>query len=320
MKSLNLNATQYFEAVARLGGVTRAAEELQVSPSAVSQQIRLLEQQLGVKLFTRSKQVLSLTIDGERLYQAATRALQSIRDVHGAIVRERQNLGLSIRVSPSVGEKWLAPRLVSFAESHPDWHIRVDGTPNFTDFANEIVDLDIRYGSGHWDGVHVEHLLTDYIVPMCSPAYREKLARISPDPVIQLRNARLVDSIKAYIRWDQWLEQNAIGNIPMAYVYHLERSSMSIQVARQGGGLILDSATLAHEELKRGELVPLSATFDAMAVRSYWIVCPTRHLSRRPVRTFIDWLSEEASAQQRDVKALLRSAGITVRSPNRQPI
>ncbi|MGF9564736.1 LysR substrate-binding domain-containing protein [Neorhizobium sp. JUb45] len=316
MKSLNLNATQYFEAVARLGGVTRAAEELQVSPSAVSQQIRLLEQQLGVKLFTRSKQVLSLTIDGERLYQTTTRALQSIKDVHGAIVRQRENLGLSIRVSPSVGEKWLAPRLASFVDSHPDWHIRVDGTPNFTDFANEIVDLDIRYGRGNWDGVHVEHLLTDYVVPMCSPAYRDRLAKISSDPIVQLQNARLVDSIKAYVRWDQWLEFNPIEHVAMAYSYHLERSSMSIEVGRQGGGLILESATLAHEELKRGDLVPLSAVFSAIPVRAYWIVCPSRHLSRRPVRTFIDWLSAEALVQQDEVKTLLCSAGISIQAPD----
>jgi len=312
MKSLNLNATQYFEAVARLGGVTRAAEELQVSPSAVSQQIKLLEQQLGVKLFKRSKQVLSLTIDGERLYQATTRALHSIRDVHGAIVRQRENLGLSIRVSPSLAEKWLAPRLVSFAENHLDWNMRVDGTPNFTDFANEVVDLDVRYGTGNWDGVHVEHLLDDYVIPLCSPEYRSKLEEISFDPAVQLQHARLIDSIKSYVRWDQWLERNAIENVTMAYPFHIERSSMSVQLGRNGGGVILESATLAHEELKRGDLVPLSSVFNAIQVRAYWIVCPSRHLSRRPVRTFIDWLAAEAMSQREELLDLLAKANIRV--------
>jgi LysR family glycine cleavage system transcriptional activator len=313
MRPLNLHATQYFEAVARLGGVTKAAQELHVSPSAVSQQIRLLEQQLGVKLFTRSKQVLALTIDGDRLYQAATRTLQSFRDVQGAILRQRENLGLSVRVSPSFGEKWLAPRLVDFCRQHPDLNVRVDGTPNFTDFANEVVDVDIRYGDGHWEHLHSQHLIDDLVLPMCSPDYRDELSKVSDDPIVQLGQARLVDSVKTLLRWDQWLELNSAEGVAMTYPYRLERSSMAIEVGCRSGGLILESVTLAHDKLVRGELVPFSPTFPAVVVPAYWIVCPSRHLSRRTVRDFIDWLLGEGDRLTRDAGSLLTGMGMTTR-------
>lgn len=314
MRPLNLHATQYFEAVARLGGVTKAAEELNVSPSAVSQQIRLLEQQLGVKLFTRSKQVLSLTIDGDRLYQAATRTLQNFRDVQGAILRQRENLGLSIRVSPSFGEKWLAPRLVDFCNRHPDLNVRVDATPNFTDFANEVVDVDIRYGEGRWEHLHAQPLIDDLVIPMCSPAYRDELSTISSDPMIQLGRARLVDSVKTLLRWDQWLELNAAQGIAMTYPYRLERSSMSIEVGCRGGGLILESVTLAYDKLACGDLVPFSTAFPAVRVPAYWVVCPSRHLSRRAVADFIDWLALEARRQTSRAGDMLVERGIRTRS------
>lgn len=313
MRPLNLHATQYFEAVARLGGVTKAADELHVSPSAVSQQIRLLEQQLGVKLFTRSKQVLSLTIDGDRLYQAATRTLQNFRDVQGAILRQRENLGLSIRVSPSFGEKWLAPRLVDFFRLHSDLNVRVDATPNFTDFANEVVDVDIRYGDGHWENLHSQHLIDDLVLPMCSPDYRHELSAVSEDPIIQLGQARLVDSVKTLLRWDQWLELNSAGSVAMTYPYRLERSSMSIEVGCRGGGLILESVTLAHDKLARGELVPFSPIFPAVVVPAYWIVCPSRHLARRTVRDFSDWLLAQAARQKDEAASMLAGMGIETR-------
>ncbi|MER8837085.1 LysR family transcriptional regulator, partial [Mesorhizobium sp. M0909] len=145
MSDIKFNSMTHFEAVARLGGVAKAAQELQVTPSAVSQQLRLLEHQLGVRLFQREKRHLSLTIDGERLFQTTTQAFESIREVRNAIVRQRESFQLSLRVSPSFGEKWLAPRLAEFSKAYPSWNLRVDATPNFSDFETEVIDLDLRY-------------------------------------------------------------------------------------------------------------------------------------------------------------------------------
>lgn len=129
MRDINLKATEYFEAVARLGTVTKAAQELGVSPSAVSQQIGALEAQFGVKLFRREKRRLILTLDGDRLFQTTTQAFGALRNARSAIGRQRDMRSLTIRVSPSFGVRWLGPRIADFANRNTDWNIRIDATP-----------------------------------------------------------------------------------------------------------------------------------------------------------------------------------------------
>lgn len=288
----NLNSMSHFEAVARLGGVAKAAEELKVSPSAVSQQLRLLEHQLGVKLFRREKRHLSLTIDGERLFQTTTQAFESIREVRNAIMRQRESFQLSIRVSPSFGERWLAPRLAEFSKENPKWELRVDATPNFSDFETEVIDLDLRYGDGGWAGLYSDCVVNDLILPMCSPAYLQELKSISADPREQLRHARLIDSAKAYFRWDYWLPRNGIQGARMTYPYRFDRSSMSLQLAKDSAGVVLESTSIAFGDLLDGSVVPLSTEFEVIEFPGYWLVCPSRHMNRRAVRLFSAWVSK----------------------------
>ncbi|MBB1492948.1 LysR family transcriptional regulator [Paracoccus sp. MC1854] len=313
IRDLNLNALVYFETVARLGRVTKAAEELGVSASAVSQQIRLLEQQFGVRLFRRHKQRLSLTLDGDRLYQTTTEAFRSIRDVHTAIVRQRESHHLNLRVSPSFGVRWLGPRLASFAAANPQWDLRIDATPDFTDFDTEVVDVDLRYGAGDWSGLHTECMVRDLVLPMCSPDYLAGLHRLSDDPHEQLRAARLIDSVKTLIRWDAWLPRNDIVDVKRVYAYRFDRSSMAIQFAKDGGGVVLDSATLAGNELKEGSMIPLSPAFEVIDIPAYWLVCPSRHLSRRIVRIFSDWLRVVGREHNDEARDLLLRAGCRIR-------
>ncbi|WP_128253766.1 LysR family transcriptional regulator [Falsirhodobacter deserti] len=313
MRDLNLNAMAQFEAVARLGGVSKAAEELGVSTSAVSQQIRALEQHLGVKLFVREKRGVALTIDGERLYQTANQAFGSLREVRSAIVRQRESFNLTMRVSPSFGERWLSSRIVNFSIQHPEWDIRVDATPNFTEFETEAVDLDLRYGEGAWPGLYAECVQHDLILPMCSPAYRETLRALSADPAEQLRQARLIDSVKAYFRWDYWLARHGISGARQTYPFRVDRSSMAIRMACGNAGVILDSTTLAMDELKSGALVPLTDAFEAIEFPAYWLVCPARHMNRRAVRLFSEWVTEQTKAHTEEARALINSFGLTSR-------
>lgn len=319
-RDLNLNSMAHFEAVARLGGIARASEELLVSPSAVSQQIRLLEQQLGVKLFHREKRHLRLTIDGERLYQTTTQAFRSIREVRAAIVRQRESFNLSLRVSPSFGVRWLSPRLIEFTRAYPNWELRVDATPNFSDFETEIVDLDLRYGEGGWVGLYSDCIVNDLVLPMCSPAYLEELRAISDDPREQLRHARLIDSVKSYFRWDYWLPLNNVNDVRMTYPYRFDRSSMSVQLAKDGAGVILESTTLAFEELRSGQLVPMSTQFDVIEFPGYWLVCPPRHIGRRPVRVFADWVHEVGVRDTAVVKTWLQERSMNIRFEHRSGI
>ena len=309
MREINIRATEHFEAVARLGTVTKAAAELGVSPSAVSQQIRILEEQFGVKLFRREKRRLVLTLDGDRLYQTTTQAFSAIRNARSAISRQRDTRNLTVRVSPSFGVRWLGPRIAEFAAQNLDWNIRIDATPDFTAFDTEVVDFDLRYGLGGWTGLTVDKIMHDLVLPMCSPGYLEQLREASDDPREQIRAARLIDSVKMLYRWDLWLASNRIEVGELEYPFRFDRSSMSIELAKEGGGLALDSVTLCLPELRRGELVPFSTDFDVIDFPAYWFVCPPRHFNRRIVKRFSDWLYRKAEEHEAEARSLLSRLG-----------
>lgn len=314
MRDINIKATLYFEAVARLGTVTKAANELGVSPSAVSQQVRLLETQFGVKLFRREKRRLVLTLDGDRLFQTASQAFGAIRNARSAITRQRDLRNLTMRVSPSFGVRWLGPRIARFTAENPEWNIRVDATPDFTAFETEAVDFDLRYGLGGWTGLTVNCIMHDLVLPLCSPDYLEKLKQVAADPVEQLRAARLIDSAKALFRWDLWLASNRLELPELTYPFRFDRSSMSIELAKQGGGLALDSVTLCLPELRSGQLVPFSRKFPVIDFPAYWFVCPARHFNRRIVGRFSDWLTKASIEHEEEARALLEGFGCAFRS------
>ena len=309
MRDLNLKATEYFEAVARLGSVTKAGGELGVSPSAVSQQLSALEAQLGVKLFRREKRRLVLTLAGDRLYQTTTQAFGAIRNARSAISFQRDLRNLFIRVSPSFGVRWLGPRVGAFAAENEDWNIRIDATPDFTAFETENVDVDLRYGTGNWSGLSVIPLMHDLVLPLCSPEYLEKLQAFGPDVGNQIANAKLIDSAKTLYRWDLWLASNRITLPQLNYPFRFDRSSMSIEMAKQGGGVALDSVTLCLGELQRGELVPFSTVFDVIDFPAYWFVCPPRHFNRRIVKSFADWLTAVCGSHDSSARAHLSACG-----------
>jgi LysR family transcriptional regulator, glycine cleavage system transcriptional activator len=314
MRDLNLKATEHFESVARLGSVTKAAEELGVTPSAVSQQVRLLEAQFGIKLFRRERRRLVLTLDGDRLYQTTTQAFGALRNARNAIARQKQARTLTIRVSPSFGVRWLGPRIGEFASANPDWNVRVDATPEFTSFETEAVDFDLRYGLGRWTGLTVECIMRDFVLPVCSPFYLEQLHARSGDWEEQLRAARLIDSVKTLYRWDLWLASNRVDLPNLSYPFRFDRSSMSIEMAKQGGGLALDSVMLCLPELERGELVPFCPEVDVIEFAAYWFVCPPRHFNRRIVRRFLYWFYPACEGHYERARALLEGHGCNIRT------
>lgn len=311
-RDLFLNGMIYFEAVARRGRISKAAEELEVSASAVSQQIKLLEQRLGVRLFRRDNRQLSLTLEGERLFQTTAAAFSTIRQARQVVSRRRESRQLILRVSPSFGVRWLGYRLANFIQQHPEWDLRVDASPDPSDFEREVVDLDLRYGAGDWSGLYVEQIVPDYVMPMCSPGYLNELRSVSSEPKDMIRAARLIDSIKTLYRWDYWLARNDIAVGENASTLRFDRSSMAIQLAVRGVGVVLESSTLAYEELASGSLVPVSPDLEVIRFPAYWIVSPSRHQSRRIVQLFCTWLGGEAAHHDEAVQHLLRTFGCSV--------
>ncbi len=313
MRGINLKSMEYFEAVARLSSVTKAAKEIGVSPSAVSQQIRQIEQQLGIRLFRRERQRLVLTLDGDRLYHTTNQAFRALRNARNAIARNRDARNLAVRVSPSFGVRWLGPRLVDFIADNPDWRIRIDATPDFTEFETEAIDLDLRYGHGTWTGLHMHCVMNDFVLPLCSPAYRDRLQAHSDDIAEQLSAAALIDSAKMLYLRDVWLAGQGIELDRLSYPVRFDRSSMSIELAKQGGGIALDSLTLCLPEVLSGELVPFAPHLPVVSFAAYWLVCPPRHLSRRIVKRFSDWVGEGGRLHEIEVRKWLGSLGCKIR-------
>lgn len=310
-RATNLNSYLYFEAVARRGTITRAAEELSVSPSAVSQQIKLLEQRLGVKLFRRDGRLLSLTLEGEHLFQTSSTALRMLSDAGRHLSKTRETHRLNLRVTPSFGVRWLGPRLSDFVARHPDWDLRVDAAPDPTDFEREVMDLDIRYGTGDWAGLNAMPVADDAVLPLCSPAYRDGLDLSgSVDDV--LGQARLIDSARAICQWDFWLYHHGISAASNRKSILMDRSSMALQLALDGAGVVLESLALALPEVAEGRLVPLTPTTPVLSFPAYWAISPARNLKRRAVKLFLDWLDEQVAAHEADLGAVLNRHGLTV--------
>lgn len=312
MRDAALNGMVYFEAVARHARVTTAAEELMVSSSAVSQQIKALEENLGVSLFRRVKRRLILTEEGERLYQSAAEALGILREARRKITRKRDFRKLILRVSASFGVRWLGPRIARFVDENPTWDLHIDATPELTDFEKENVDLDIRYGQRGRPGLYSETILHDNVLPLCAPDFVAHLRRGGTDPVDVLANVRLIHTVKAALTWRRWQELNQISGIATEGGLRFDRSSMSLQAAMDGAGVVLETATLSMNELRSGALVPMFPELGTVRFPSYWMICPGRHLNRRAVKVFAEWVRAETAAHEARRARLLESLGCQV--------
>src|SRR5215217_5481774 len=174
-----LNALKAFEAAARGESFTRAAEELCVTPGAVSHQVKALEATLGVRLFNRERQRLVITEPGREYLAVVRDALDRIALGTARLLQRQSSGALTISTSPDFAAKWLVHRLGRFAEAHPDIDLRVSATMHHVDFAREQVDLAVRHGDGNWAGLHVERLCSEQLFPVCSPKLVENRRRLS---------------------------------------------------------------------------------------------------------------------------------------------
>ncbi|MEM5476416.1 LysR substrate-binding domain-containing protein [Pacificibacter sp. AS14] len=308
----SLNSYVFFEAVARRKSVTRAAEELLVSPSAVSQQIKLLEQQLGIKLFRREGRTSSLTLEGEQLFRASASAIRMLKDAERHLSKQHETRRLNLRVTPSFGVRWLGPRLANFVQNHPGWDLRIDAGSDPTDFDRDVMDFDIRYGLSDWGVFHCKPILQDQVLPLCSPSVRDDLrARFGSDPEALLDGAQLIDSARAICQWDFWLQRNNLTVTSNTKSILLDRSSLALQMAVDGVGVVLESLAVAAKELERGDLVPVTPSLPVIEFPAYWVVCPARHMKRRAAVTFVSWMTQQAEAHSDLTARLMDRHGLS---------
>jgi len=283
-----------FEAVARLRSFRRAADELSVTPSAISHQVRGLEDALQVELFERGTKGVTVTSAGQRFLPEVQAALDRL-SLAVADLRERTpNAPLTISTLPTFAVRWMIPRLADLRRKHPEIEVRLDATMDIVNFADSDVDLAIRYGQGQWPGLHCEPLIAERLIPVCSPALLK-----GPHPLKEpadLAHHTLLRN-DAYLEdWSLWLKAARVSGIDLDRGPRFGYSELVLRAASEGLGVAVGRQHLIEAELAAGSLVaPFDITHD-MGIR-YWLVCPPRALDDPRVATFRTWLLAEAGME-----------------------
>jgi len=293
-----LNSLRVFEAAARHLSFTKAAEELHVTPGAVSQQIKALEDFLQMPVFRRQKRALLLTDEAQASLPVLREGFDKLAEA-GKILTARADTGrLAVSVAPSLASKWLVPRLDNFQQDHRDIDVWVSADMDVVDFAVNDVDLAIRYGAGRYDGLVVEHLMEEKIVPVCSPALLLGEHPIKkPEDLIHhtLLHDGSPDKDESCPTWPMWLKAAGVCHKAGQRGPKFNQSSLVIEAAVTGKGVALAKAALALADLEAARLViPFDMTTPTEF--SYYIVHPPSKSSSPAVKAFKTWLKEEAAS------------------------
>jgi LysR family glycine cleavage system transcriptional activator len=298
-----LNALRAFEAAARHESFTRAAEELFVTQGAVSHQVKALESELGVKLFSRERQRLVITEAGRQYLTVLRDAFDRISIGTERLLQRQAAGALTVSTSPDFASKWLVNRLGRFAEEHPSIDLRVSATLHHVDFAREDVDLAVRHGDGNWPGLDVVRLSAEQLFPVCSPKlltgrnHLSKPADVLKFPLIHVDDRR---------EWAGWLDAAGVDYVELSHGPVLNRVSMAIDAAVDGQGIALARTTLAATDLIAGRLLRPFAE-ELRLSKVYWIICPKVVADLPKIVTFRNWMLAEAARDTRELKKLGRS-------------
>jgi LysR family glycine cleavage system transcriptional activator len=290
-----LNALRVFEAAARLGSFKAAADELSVTPSAVSHQIANLEAVLNVPLFDRAGRKLSLNETGEAYSRGIHDALSRLSRATEEATDNSADLALNILASPSFASKWLMPRIDDFLSEHPEWRVRVEATTAQSLLSD--ADVGIFYGAPTETGLDVTPIVAERVLVLCSPKLMEQGPPLKqPSDVTE---HVLIDSRNRH-QWRNWLKSYGIANSSVRREMSVGRSAVAIDAALQGLGIILESDFLAADEIADGRLIaPFDDIESTPSEDAYFLV--TRHGApgKRPVTSFVDWISREIAVSNR---------------------
>jgi LysR family glycine cleavage system transcriptional activator len=281
-----LNPLHVFEVASRLGSFTRAAEELNVTQSAVSRQIATLEGVLGVQLFRRERQGISLTPAGELYRDDIIQAFDLIAAATSRVIKEKAEHPLRIRVYNTFALKWLIPRMPRFHAQYPEVIAKLNTSVAPVDFNHDDADIAVQFGEGEWKGCEQRLLVADVLQPVCSPLLASKLKSVQDLIGYRFLHAR-------YRRTD-WMDWLSASGVPELWNEGTEFSSSALtyQAAIEGIGIAMGQIGLLNTEITKGSLVPLFEPVNRP--RGYYIVWPSARPLSTKAKLFIAWLQQEA--------------------------
>ncbi|AVG41113.1 MULTISPECIES: LysR substrate-binding domain-containing protein [Achromobacter] len=290
--TLPLQALRTFVEVSQRGSITAAAQALHVTPGAISQQIRLLEERLGIALLVRERHGMRMTEAGADVYPMLSAAFAQIDKAVDMLEAMKARQSLTVSTVATFAASWLVPRLGRFKQRHPHIEIRVEATPALVDLRRDHVDVALRHGLGDYPGLDVVPLMAPVLVPVAAPGLAASVTLAEPADCLDyplLHDADRAD-------WPLWLSAHGVAQDPRAQRGNaFDDDFLLIRAAESGQGLALVPAAHAQEEIAAGRLVqvldkPWPSRF------AYYAVSRPGAAQRPEVRAFIDWILEEAAA------------------------
>ena len=279
-----LNSLRFFEAAARLGSFVKAGDELRLTHGAVSRQIRLLEQSLGVDLFERRNRGVFLTPQGEHLWAAAQYAFEHLNTAMDVLRKPVRHLPLVVSCEPTISMKWLIPRLGDFYRRHPDIQLHIFASGGPVAFQRDGVDVALRRNDFKWDaGVHVEKVCDEWVGPVCAPALLKRKQ-------LQLPAQRILHTSSRKNAWAGW---RAVTKTTAAHTgsQTYEHFYLTLQAAGAGLGVAIGSVFMAQEEIDSGRLV---APFGFVRDGSEYCLLSMQPFEADPRRSaFLRWIREQ---------------------------
>ena len=283
----SLKAIRHFELAAEHESFARAAEDLRVSKGAVSQQVKLLEQFLGVSLFRRVGRRVALTDAGRRYHSAVRNAFNILEKETERVAGPHVRGQLRITVLPAFASTWLVPRLSDFQKSLPHIDIILSADAEMVDFSRSDAQLGIRYGNANAEELVATRLGRDNLTPVCTADYAKTMAIRAPE---DLTRCLLLHDTYWSDDWPRWLAEAGVSTSLGGEGQFFTHYSMAIDTARAGGGIAMGHRLLLRDFIARGELVcPLDLSLSAR--QDYFVVVPEKSAHLDYVKRFRDWLT-----------------------------
>lgn len=294
-----LNSLRAFEAAARHLSFKDAAEELNVTPAAVSQQVRTLEDACATRLFRRLTRALELTETGRAAAPILSEGFDRLAEGAEALFSRRPARVITVSTAPSFGAKWLLPRLERFRERYPDYDVRIDASDTPVRFQGDGVDIALRYGTGHYPDLEVHCLMGQTTIPVCAPSLLDLGPPLDrPDDLRRhtLLHVEWTRATEGAPSWRMWLKAAGAAGVDADRGPRFSNESMALSAAVDGQGVALIGSVLAADDLAAGRLVrPFPAAAEQAAVFRYYVVHPPGQATDPRVEAFRDWVIAEAA-------------------------
>ncbi len=298
-----LRSLRAFDAAAGHLSFTRAAEEIGVTPAAISHQIKELEDVIGAPLFIRTSRSMRLTREGEILHTAAHDSLETLSRALFRIKRMESGKQLRVSATPSLAAKWLVPRLDRFLALQPGADVRIDVSSTLVDFDREDIDVAIRFGEGRYPGLRADPLFQDSVFPVCSPRIITKEKPLAtPRDLLrhQLIHLDWDANGAPWPNWKMWMQAAGIRDFDDKRGLHFGQTALTVQAAIDGQGVALGDSNLVADDLAAGRLVkPFDLSLRAPKQFAYYLITRPNSEDAPMVMAFRDWCIAEARETER---------------------